>query len=209
VFNSLQTLIEFLRNKYDSRKTVYEAQTRLAYMYQKRKGISYANLRNRKRIIDAQKRQSNEISQDFKKYVEKHLKMCFLRDLNPEIVISKEGTFEELESRAIEKELETVKMIKQIVFEKTSNDNKHANNAPVRRVGAELIIYQYCHKIEHIVNRCRFINSNQHRRNFLCNQTNFALNNRNYNTTIRKHHPRENHKILITRLKLYVDIAKR
>jgi len=34
---------------------VYEAQIRLAYMYQKRKGISYANLRNRKRIIDAQK----------------------------------------------------------------------------------------------------------------------------------------------------------
>jgi len=56
----------------------------------------------RKRIINAQKQQSNEISQDFKKSMEEHLKVCFLRGLNPKIVISKEGTFKKLKIRAIE-----------------------------------------------------------------------------------------------------------
>jgi len=48
--------------------------------------------------------------------VEEYLKVCFLCGLNPEI--SKERIFEELESRAIyiERELEIVKMIRQIVL---------------------------------------------------------------------------------------------
>ena len=118
VFSSLQGLVEFLRSKYGPRETVYEAQAWLAYMCQKgdEKVSSCANRVGEigKRIIDAQKWQSNKISQDFKKYIEEHLKICFLCGLNPEIIISKEGTFEELESRAIdaERELETVKTIR-------------------------------------------------------------------------------------------------
>ena len=108
VFNSLQGLVEFLRSKYGPRETVYEAQARLAYICQKgdEKVSSYANRVREigKRVIDAQKRQSNEISHDFKRSVDEHLRICFLRGLNPEIVISKEGTFEELESRAIDAE---------------------------------------------------------------------------------------------------------
>ena len=159
---------------------------------ERRKSISYANRVREigKRIIDAQKRQSNEISHDFKRSVDEHLRICFLRGLNPEIIISKEGTFEELESRAIdaERELETVKTIRQIVLgEKTSSDNKHAGNAPVRRVNAEAMTCQYCHKIGHTADRCRLISSNQSRRNFFSNvnssRTNFASNNRNYDNT--------------------------
>ena len=194
VFSSLQDLVEFLRNKYGPRETVYEAQARLAYMCQKgdEKVSSYANRVREigKRIIDAQKRQSNEISQDFRKSIEEHLKICFLRGLNPEIIISKEGTFEELESRAIdaERELETVKTIRQIVLGgKTSSDSKNAGHTPVHRVGAEPTTCQYCHKIGHTADRCRLINRNQPARNFLPNtspgQTNFTSNNRNYNNT--------------------------
>ncbi|KYQ48805.1 hypothetical protein ALC60_12143 [Trachymyrmex zeteki] len=102
--------------------------------------------------------------------------------------MSKEGTFEELESRAIdaERELETVKTLRQIVLRgKTSSDNKYTNSTPVRRVGAEAITCQYCHKIGHTADRCRLISSNKPRRDFLSNtnsgQTNFASNNRNYN----------------------------
>ena len=194
VFNSLQGLVEFLRSKYGPRETVYEAQARLAYICQKgdEKVSSYANRVREigKRIIDAQKRQSNEINHDFKRSVDEHLRICFLRGLNPEIVISKEGTFEELESRAIdaERELETVKTIRPVVLgEKRSSDNKHAGNAPVRRVNAETMTCQYCHKIEHTADRCRLISSNQSRRNFFSNvnlsRTNFASNNRNYDNT--------------------------
>jgi len=192
VFSSLQGLVEFLRSKYGPRETVYEAQARLAYICQKgdEKVSSYANRVREigKRIIDAQKRQSNDISQDFKKSIEEHLKICFLRGLNPEITISKEGTFEELESRAIdaERELEAVKMIRQIVLGGKS-DSKNAGHAPVHRVGAEPTTCQYCHKIGHTADRCRLINHNQLGRNFLPNsrsgQTNFASNNRNYNNT--------------------------
>ncbi|KYM96275.1 hypothetical protein ALC62_09294 [Cyphomyrmex costatus] len=192
VFSSLQELVEFLRGKYGPRETVYEAQARLAYVCQKsdEKVSSYGNRVREigKRIIDAQKRQTNEISNDFKRSVEEHLKICFLRGLNPEIIISKEGTFEELETRAIdaERELETVKMIRQIVIgEKTSSDSKYTGNAPVRRVDAEPMTCQYCHKIGHTADRCRLIGNNQQKRNFFSNprQTNFASNNRNYNNT--------------------------
>lgn len=182
IFNSLQSLVEFLRSKYGPRETVYEAQARLAYVCQKNdeKVSAYANRVREigKRIIDAQRRQSNIISQDFKKSIEEHLKICFLRGLNPEISvkITKEGTFEELESRAIdaERELETVKMIRQVVLgEKTSADNKRT----LHRVGTEPVTCQYCHKIGHTADRCRLIINNQQKRNFSPNfQTNPSVN---------------------------------
>lgn len=108
-----------------------------------------------------------------------HLKIYFLRDLNPEIKITKEGTFEELESRAIdtERDLETVKAIRQIVLEeKTSGDNKRTTNASLRRVGTKLIKCQYCHKIGHTAD-CRLINANQPKHNFFSTNTNSARTN--------------------------------
>lgn len=194
VFCTLQSLVEFLRSKYGSRETVYEAQARLAYICQKNdeKVSTYANRVREigKRIIDAQKRQSNEISHDLKRSMEEHLKICFLRGLNPEIkvTITKEGTFEELESHAIdaERELETIKAIRQVVLgEKTSADNKRTTNAPLRRIGTAPVTCQYCHKVGHTADRCRFINGNQPRRAFSANtsatQTNPSLNNQNRN----------------------------
>lgn len=194
VFNSLQSLVEFLRNKYGPRETVYEAQARLAYICQKddERISAYAN-RVRdigKRIIDAQKRQSSIISQDFKDSIEEHLKVCFLRGLNPEIKIMRGGTFEELESRAIdaERELETVKTIRQVVLgERIHVDNKRTTNAPMRRVGTEPVTCQYCHKTGHTADRCRYISGNQPPRpNFPSNanprRTNFSTD-RNYNNT--------------------------
>lgn len=194
VFSTLQSLVEFLRSKYGSRETVYEAQARLAYICQRNdeKVSAYANRVREigKRIIDAQKRQSNETSQDFNTSVEEHLKVCFLRGLNPEIPpkIIKEGTFEELESRAIdaERELETIKAIRQVVLgEKTSSENKRMTNASLLRIGTEPVTCQYCHKIGHTADRCRFINGTQPRRTFLTNtntaQTNLSPNNQSRN----------------------------
>lgn len=192
IFNSLQGLVEFLRSKYGLRETVYEAQARLAYVCQKNdeKVSAYANRVREigKRITDAQKRQTNEISQDFKKSMEEHLKICFLRGLNPEIKITKEGTFEELESRAIdaERELETIKAIRQVVLGERSVDNKRIANASLRRVGAEPVTCQYCHKIGHTADRCRFITSNRPRNNLSATntnygQTNFSASRQNHN----------------------------
>lgn len=194
VFSTLQSLVEFLRSKYGSRETVYEAQARLAYICQRNdeKVSAYANRVREigKRIIDAQKRQSNETSQDFNTSVEEHLKVCFLRGLNPEIPpkIIKEGTFEELESRAIdaERELETIKAIRQVVLgEKTSSENKRMTNTSLLRIGTEPVTCQYCHKIGHTADRCRFINGTQPRRTFLTNtntaQTNLSPNNQSRN----------------------------
>lgn len=44
-FNNMQELVEFLRTKYGSRETVYEAQGRLAYLYQRKdeRVVAYAN----------------------------------------------------------------------------------------------------------------------------------------------------------------------
>lgn len=195
IFNSLQELVEFLRKKYGPRETVYEAQARLAYICQRddEKVSSYSNRVREigKHIIDAQKRQSNGISRDFEKAMEEHLKICFLRGLNPEIQIKKEGTFDDLESRAIdaERELETIKTIRQVVLgEKISNDNKRTVNASLRRVGTEPIVTcQYCKKIGHTADRCRFIIGNQPGRNFAVNTNsgprNFLQNNQNLNNT--------------------------
>lgn len=91
-------------------------------------------------------------------------------------------------------------MIRQVVLgEKTSVDNKRTNNVPLRRVGTETVTCQYCHKIGHTADRCRFINNRQSmrqnfsnpvrtnftpNRNFSSNNGNFAPNNRvNYNNT--------------------------
>lgn len=184
VFNSLRELVEFLRNKYGTRETVYEAQARLAYICQKdnEKVSIYANRIREigKRIIDAQKRQSSVISEDLKKSLEEHLKICFLRGLNSEIRIIKEGTFDELESRAIdaERELETVKMIRQVVLgDKGSDSNKRTHNTSTCRVGSQPVKCQYCHKIGHTADRCRFINNNR------SIQPNFYPNNQNRNNT--------------------------
>jgi len=46
-----------------------------------------------KRILDAHKRETGQISLEFWDLIDKHLKISFLRDLKRE-VISKEGTFE-------------------------------------------------------------------------------------------------------------------
>jgi len=131
---------------------------------------SYANRVREigKRICNRRPKATIKISQDFKKSMDQHLKIYFLRGLNPEIIISKKGTFEELESAIdAERELETVKTIRQIVLgEKTSSDNKHANNVPVCRIDAEPITCEYCDKIEHTADRCTVISSNQLRRNF-------------------------------------------
>lgn len=192
VFSSLQGLVEFLRSKYGPRETVYEAQARLAYICQKNdeKVSAYANRVREigKRIIDAQKRQSNGISQDFKTSMEEHLRVCFLRGLNPEIhvKITKEGTFEELESRAIdaERELETIKTIRQVVLgEKTSVDNKRVTNTSVRRVGTEPLTCQYCHKIGHTADRCRLINQPRYNSSTKTNMTNNSSNNQRHNNT--------------------------
>lgn len=81
VFNSLRELVEFLRNRYGSRETVYEAQARLAYICQKNdeKISAYANRIREigKRITDAQKRQTSEISPSFNNSIEERLKICF------------------------------------------------------------------------------------------------------------------------------------
>ena len=64
--------------------------------------------------------------------------------MNLEIVISKEGTFEELESRTTdtERELETMKTIKQVIYgEKTFNGNKHIMHP---YIGAAMIT---CHTV--------------------------------------------------------------
>ena len=130
-FNKMQDLVEFFRTKYGPRETVYEAQGRLAYLCQKKdKKVSYANRikKLRKRILDAQRRESGQISAEFRNSIEKHLKTSFLRGLNKEIIISKEGTFEEIESRAIdaEKELETVDMIRRVVLAENALAEKRA-----------------------------------------------------------------------------------
>ncbi|XP_077277122.1 uncharacterized protein LOC143905536 [Temnothorax americanus] len=134
-FGKIQELVEFLRTKYGLRETVYEAQGRLAYLYQKKdeKVLAYANRIRElgKRILDAQRRESGQISSEFRNSIKNHLKTSFLRGLDKEIIISKEGRFEEVQSRAIdaEKELETVKMIRSVVLAENTypvkNEHQH------------------------------------------------------------------------------------
>lgn len=195
VFSTLQSLVEFLRNRYGPRESVYEAQARLAYICQKdgEKVSTYANRVREigKRILDAQKRQSNEVSQEFQKSMEEHLKTCFLRGLDQEIKISKDGTFDEVETRAMdaERELETIKMIRQVVLGNKATDNKRVANASLRRVNAELVKCQYCHKNGHTADRCRLISKPPVQQNLSNNtnstQSNFHNrgqgNNNNYN----------------------------
>ncbi|XP_032677106.1 uncharacterized protein LOC116846859 isoform X2 [Odontomachus brunneus] len=158
IFTNMRELIEFLRTKYGPRETVYEAQGRLAYLCQKKdeKVATYANRVRElgKRILDAQKRETGEISEEFQNSIEAHLKTSFLRGLNKEIIISKEGTFEQLESRAIdaEKELETINMIRRVVLAENTTERR-----ATRRIEAVEIICQYCHKKGHTADRCRKI----------------------------------------------------
>jgi len=92
------------------RETIYEAQGRLAYLYQKKdkKVAAYANRVRElgKRILDAHKRETGQISLEFRESIDKHLKTSFLHGLNREVIISKKETFEEIESRAIDAEKE-------------------------------------------------------------------------------------------------------
>lgn len=163
-FSKMQELVEFLRTKYGPRETVYEAQGRLAYLCQKKdeKVVAYANRVRElgKRILDAQKRELGQISAEIQNSIEKHLKTSFLRGLNKDIIINREGTFEEIESRAIEaeKELETMNMIRRVVLaENTSGERR----APIRRVGVEPMSCQYCHKKGHTADKCWQINKQQ------------------------------------------------
>lgn len=164
IFFTMHELVEFLRIKYGPRETVYEAQGRLAYLCQKKdeKVVTYANRVRElgKRILDAQKRETGQVTQEFRNSVEKHLKTSFLRGLNKEIIIVKEGTFEEIEGRAIEaeRELETVSMIRRVVL---AENVPHERRAAARRIDAEIIICQYCHKKGHTADRCWFINKPQ------------------------------------------------
>lgn len=159
-FSCMQELVEFLRTKYGPRETVYEAQGRLAYLCQKKdeKVVAYANRVRElgKRILDAQRRENGEISAEVRNSVEKHLKTSFLRGLNKDIVIIKEGTFEEVESRAIEaeKELETINMIRRVVLA----ENAPERRAAIRRVGVEPVTCQYCSKKGHTADKCWQIN---------------------------------------------------
>jgi len=163
-FGNMQELVEFLRTKYGPRETVYEAQGRLAYLYQKKdeKVAAYANRVRElgKRILDAHKRETGQISLEFRDSIDKHLKTSFLRGLNREIIISKEGTFEEIESRAIdaEKELETINMIRRVVLAENIPTEKRAST---RRIEAEIITCQFCHKKGHTADRCWQINKFQ------------------------------------------------
>lgn len=172
-FNNLQELVEFLRIKYGPRETVYEAQGRLAYIYQKKdeKVTAYANRIRElgKRILDAHKRETGGISQEFRNSIDQHLKTSFLRGLNREIIISKEGTFEEIESRAIdaEKEIETINMIRSVINAESKFSPK---NALVHRMEAQIEICQFCNKKGHTAKQCRqikFQNNNYANQNSL------------------------------------------
>jgi len=113
-----------------------------------------------KRILDAHKRETGQISLEFRNSIDKHIKTSFLRGLNREIIISKEGMFEEIESRAIdaEKELEAINMIRRVVLAENTPTEKRA---PIRRIEAEIIICQFCHKKGHTADRCWQINKFQ------------------------------------------------
>jgi len=151
----MQELVEFL-TKYGSRKTFYEAQERLAYLYQKKdeRVVAYANRVRElgKRILDAQKREIGQISAEFRNSIDKHLKNSFLRGLNKEIIISKEGSFD-IENRAIEaeKELETINMIRRAVLAENAPTERKSS---VRRIEAKTVICQYCRKKGHTADKC-------------------------------------------------------
>lgn len=72
----------------------------LDYLYQKKdeKVSAYVNRVRElgKRIIDAQRRETEMISPEFRNSIEEYLKTSFLRGLNKELIISKEGTCEEI-----------------------------------------------------------------------------------------------------------------
>jgi len=182
-FNNMQELVEFLRTKYGSRETVYEAQGRLAYLCQKKdeRVVAYANHVRElgKRILDAQKRETGQISAEFRNSIDKHLKNSFLRGLNKEIIISRKGSFDEIESRAIEaeKELETIRMIRRVVLAENTPTEKKSS---VRR---KTVICQYCHKKGHTADKCWQLNKSQgNHKDGIQNKSGFSQsNNRNNN----------------------------
>ena len=181
-FNSMQEFVEFLRTKYGSRKTVYEAQGRLAYLCQKKdeKVVAYANRVRElgKRILDAQKRETGQISFEFRNSIDKHLKSSFTQGLNKEIIINKEGTFEEVESRAIEaeRELETANMIRRVVLAENITTEKRA---PVRYMKGETVTCQYCNKKGHTADKCWQIKSRENNR--IPNQNKFYPQSKSFN----------------------------
>lgn len=183
-FDKMQELVEFLRTKYGPRETVYEAQGRLAYLCQKKdeKVVAYANRVRElgKRILDAQKRETGRISPEFRSSIDKHLKTSFLRGLNKEIIITKEGTFEEIESRAIEaeKELETINMIKRVVLAENGPAEKRAST---RRIEGQVINCQYCHKKGHAADKCWQIKKFQGNGNEVGNRYDSFQNNNGSN----------------------------
>ncbi|KAL0107437.1 hypothetical protein PUN28_015775 [Cardiocondyla obscurior] len=179
-FNNMREFVEFLRTKYGPRESVYEAQGRLAYLCQKKdeKVVAYANRVRElgKRILDAQKRETGEISEEFKKSVDEHLKTSFLRGINKEIIINKEGSFDLVEGRAIEteKELETSNMIRRLVLAENTPMEKKAS---ARRVEAEVVSCQYCQKKGHTADKCWQINRPQVNRNGNRNMLNTQRDN--------------------------------
>lgn len=191
-FNNMQEFVEFLRTKYGSRETVYEAQGRLAYLCQRKdeRVVAYANRVRElgKRILDAQNRETGQISAEFRNSIDKHLKSSFLRGLNKEIIISRDGSFDEIESRAIEaeKELETVNMIRRVVLAENTSTEKGAS---VRRIEAKTVICQYCHKKGHTADKCWQLNKPQANRNEIQNRSGFSQNNYNDNSNNYKQSP--------------------
>lgn len=149
-------LVECLRAKYGPRETVYEAQGRLAYLCQK-KDENVAIYGNRvrelgKRIIDSQRREAGQVIAEFRDSIENNLRTYFLRGLNKELIISREGTFEEIESRAINagNELETINMIRRVVLAENTTTERRALT---RRTEGTEVVCQYCHKKGHIADR--------------------------------------------------------
>ncbi|XP_070531356.1 golgin subfamily A member 6-like protein 7 [Cardiocondyla obscurior] len=154
-FNNMREFVEFLRSKYGPRESVYEAHGRLAYLCQKKdeKVVAYANRVRKlgKRILDVQKRETGEISEEFKKSVDEHFKSSFLRGLNKKIIINKERLFDLVEGCAIEaeKELETSNMIRLLVLaENTPTERK----ASARRVEAEV---KMCNSVESFLKKLK------------------------------------------------------
>jgi len=102
--------------------------------------------------------------------------------LNKEIIISKEESFDEIESRAIEaeKELEIINMIRRVVLAENAPTERKSS---VRRIEAKTVICQYRHKKGHTADKCWQLNKPQgDHRDGIQNKSGFSQsNNRNNN----------------------------
>ena len=176
-YNTIEALIQRLKNIYSPTKSVYQFQGELGamYMWTDKNVFSYGSriMEGVERIVDAHKiNNKNKIDETFLKDLDKTVVECFIRGLRPELEIRvrESNTLQRITDKALEverrlaarAELGKEKLIKPTQKESDTYIKKEfARTHKINLAREEIIICQFSGKRGHVASSCFQINKIQ------------------------------------------------